>query len=85
MSSDSQRPLANGHIDPIYQLNVDLQNAKYMGTFHGDDLLADKEKATTGTWTDIKDVLALKNWGSIGAMGSKFLRGDGLDVSILKP
>lgn len=85
MSLDTQKTLVNGPIaSRLEQLNSDLGNAKHGGNFHGDDMLADKENATTGSWADIRDVVTLKNLGSIGAVGSKLLRGKGLDVSFAR-
>ena len=72
---------ADGGHKSMEQLSDDLRRAGYEGRFHGDELLADKERVSTGLWTDIRDIVTLKNLKSIEAVGSKLLRGGGLDVS----
>lgn len=95
MSSDSQRPLThgptNGHAigggikrKTMDELDAQLKMsaASDMSTFHGDELLADKQRTTTGTFDDLRNVFTWKNAAEIGEVAWKSLLGQGLDVGL---
>ena len=98
MSVQSQRPLVNGHTNglangrpvrlgkTVEELNSELKAAAqdYQAEFHGDELLADKQIATTGTLLDIRDVFTWGNAKQIWEVLSKMVAGQGLDVSALQ-
>ena len=98
MSSESQRPLVNGHTNghtngpavrsgkTVEELNNELGAAAkdYQTAFHGDELLGDKKIVPTGTLLDIRDVFTWGNAKQIWEVLSKMITGQGLDVSILQ-
>ena len=98
MSSDSQRPLVNGHTNghangrtiksgqTMEELNSELGAAakNYQAEFHGDELIGDKQIVSTGTWLDIRDVMTWGNAKQIWDVLSKMMTGQGLDVSTLR-
>lgn len=91
MSSDTQRPLVNGHAvgeskaqAAMDDWNAKLKTAEYVAKFHGDELLADKQNVMTGTLNDIRKVLTLRNAKEIGTVGWKMATGKGLDVSFIE-
>jgi hypothetical protein len=89
MSSDTQRPLVDGHAvgesEPQVasdDWNAELKKAEYVAKFHGDELLADKQNVVTGLLNDIRNVFTFRNAKEIGTVGWKAFTGKGLDVSI---
>ena len=92
MSTESQRPLVNGHPSgstaklgkAVDEFNSELEAAAtdYQNKFHGDELLGDKQILPTGTLLDIRDVFTWSNAKQIWEVLSKMITGQGLDVSI---
>ena len=98
MSSESRRRqvlgLTNGYAndrtiksttESMKCLNSDLEAAakKYQATFHGDNLLGDKQVVLTGTLLDIRDIFIWRNAKQIWNVVSKWFAGQGLDVSAM--
>ncbi|KAF6236436.1 hypothetical protein HO173_005217 [Letharia columbiana] len=93
MSSESQRPLVNGHISGhangrtiklgkmVEELNMELGAAAkdYQAEFHGDELLGDRQTVPTGTLLDVRDVFTWGNARQIREVLSKMVTGQGLD------
>lgn len=98
MSSDSERPLVDGHTNghangrtiksgqTVEELSSELGAAAkdYRAEFHGDQLIGDKQIVPTGTWLDIRNVMTWANAKQIWEVLSKMMTGQGLDVSTLR-
>lgn len=87
MSSDSQRPLTNGHVASksgarknLQELSDELKAAIYKAEFHGDMMLGDPQVAVTSVWNDIHSIFSRKNAGKVGELISKLATGHGVDV-----
>ncbi|KAK0616129.1 heme peroxidase-domain-containing protein [Bombardia bombarda] len=86
MSSESQRPFANGQgsreprQSAIDKLNEELKSSKYVAAFHGDALIGDKVAPTEGILNDIRNIFTLKNAPGIADVVAKYLAGKGLDI-----
>ena len=86
MSFDSLRPIVNGtggdkSEDDLQQLNVRLDSLSAKnGEFHGDKLLADKQRKQTGLLLDLRRVFTFKNAPEIFKVLVVALQGKGLDV-----
>ena len=78
-NGQSKRP-SEGKDDLCEHWNKKLKVASKYSQFHGDQLLADKQRKQTGYFNDISRVLTLKNLPDILKVAYVALRGKGIDV-----